>query len=231
MKLIAYYRCSTKRQGESGLGLDAQKAAVDSYAKANGGEIVAEFTEVESGKRADRPKLAAALRQASLTGATLVVAKLDRLARNVAFLSALMESAVPFVACDQPFANRLTLHILAAVAEAEAVAISQRTKVALAQARRRGVLLGGSDPRMRNLTPEAKEKGRRLGGKANGERCRAFREAILPIIAELQAEGKDETEVAAALNARGYTTQTRRPWTAFNVLGLIRASRQKKVQA
>src|SRR5579863_178516 len=144
MKIIAYYRVSTKRQGRSGLGLDGQRAAVEAFAKRNGGKIVASYTEVESGKRSDRPELAKALGHARLAKATLVVAKLDRLARNVAFLSALMEAGVDFVACDNEHANRLTIHILAAVAESEARAISDRTTAALKAAKKRGIALGSA---------------------------------------------------------------------------------------
>ena len=145
-KIVAYYRVSTKRQGESGLGLEGQQVAVAAFAKQHGASIIASYIEVESGKRSDRPVLAQALGHARLAKATLVVAKLDRLARNVAFLSALMESGVDFVACDNEHANRLTIHILAAVAEAEAKAISERTKTALAAAKRRGVKLGSARP-------------------------------------------------------------------------------------
>src|SRR5262245_4791157 len=117
--IIGYLRVSTKGQGESGLGIEGQRAAIEAYARQTGATLVMAYVEVESGKRTDRPELARALAHARRIKATLVVAKLDRLARNVAFLSALMESKVPFVACDNPHANRLTLHILAAVAEAE----------------------------------------------------------------------------------------------------------------
>ena len=146
MKIIAYYRVSTRRQGESGLGLDGQKSAVETFAKQHAASIIGSYVEVESGKKSDRPVLAQALGHARLAKATLVVAKLDRLARNVAFLSALMESGVDFKACDNEHANRLTIHILAAVAEAEAKAISERTKTALAAAKRRGVKLGSARP-------------------------------------------------------------------------------------
>src|SRR5688572_7815435 len=128
----AYYRVSTDRQGKSGLGLEAQQQAVRDYLNGGRWQLVAEVVEVESGKRSDRPKLQEALRLCRLHGATLVIAKLDRLARNVNFVSNLMESGVDFVAVDFPQANRLTVHILAAVAEHEAEAISARTKAALA---------------------------------------------------------------------------------------------------
>jgi DNA invertase Pin-like site-specific DNA recombinase len=130
---VAYYRVSTERQGRSGLGLEAQQKAVRDHLNGGNWGIVAEFTEVESGKRSDRPQLAAALAACRLRGAKLIIAKLDRLARNVHFVSGLMESGVDFVAADFPQANRLTVHILAAVAEHEAKMISERTKVALAR--------------------------------------------------------------------------------------------------
>jgi DNA invertase Pin-like site-specific DNA recombinase len=142
-KFVAYYRVSTQRQGRSGLGLEAQQTAVRDFLNGGDWRLVAEVTEVESGKGSDRPKLAEALKLCRLHGATLVIAKLDRLARNVAFISNLMESGVEFHAVDFPQANRLTVHILAAVAEHEAKAISERTKAALAAAKRRGVKLGG----------------------------------------------------------------------------------------
>jgi DNA invertase Pin-like site-specific DNA recombinase len=129
VSFVAYYRVSTQRQGASGLGLEAQQEAVRGFTK--GGTIVAEVVEVESGKRNDRPKLAEALALCRKTKATLIIAKLDRLARNVAFVSNLMESGVDFVAVDFPQANRLTVHILAAIAEHEAAMISQRTRAAL----------------------------------------------------------------------------------------------------
>jgi DNA invertase Pin-like site-specific DNA recombinase len=135
-------RVSTTRQGESGLGLEAQRVAVANYVASVGGEVVEEYVEVESGKLSSRPVLQAALAKCRRTGATLVIAKLDRLARNVAFVSSLMESRTEFVACDLPFANRLMIHIMAAFAEHEREQIAARTKAALAAAKARGVQLG-----------------------------------------------------------------------------------------
>ena len=132
-----------REAGRSGLGLEAQRRRCSDYLDGGKWTLVAEVVEIESGKRDDRPKLAEALALCRLTGATLVIAKLDRLARNVAFISNLMESGVDFVAVDFPQANRLTVHILAAVAEHEAEMISERTKAALAAAKARGVQLGG----------------------------------------------------------------------------------------
>ncbi|MBU6166396.1 MAG: recombinase family protein [Alphaproteobacteria bacterium] len=142
MKSITYFRVSTAAQGRSGLGLDAQRAAVATFCKTRGSEVLGEYVEVESGKRDDRPQLAAALRHAKLTGATLVIAKLDRLSRNVAFLASLQDSGVRFIAADMPEANELTVHIMAAVAQAERKAIATRTREALKAAKARGVKLG-----------------------------------------------------------------------------------------
>lgn len=145
---VAYFRVSTAKQGRSGLGLEAQQESVRAYAKATGRRIVAEVVEVETGRSAARPKLAEAMTLCRLHRATLVIAKLDRLARNVAFTSAMMESGTDFVAVDNPHATRLTIHILAAMAEHEAAMISTRTKEALAAAKARGVKLGGSRGRI-----------------------------------------------------------------------------------
>ena len=142
-RFIAYHRVSTARQGRSGLGLDAQREAIRLHLAVSPGELLAEFTEIESGRRNDRPELAKALAACRLHRATLIIAKLDRLARSVSVVSALMDSGVDFVATDNPAANRLTLHVLAAVAENEARMISERTRVALAAAKRRGTKLGG----------------------------------------------------------------------------------------
>jgi DNA invertase Pin-like site-specific DNA recombinase len=125
MNFVAYFRVSTAKQGESGLGLEGQMATVEAFSKSQGGTIMRSYTEVESGKKSDRQELARALGHAKRAKATLIVAKLDRLARNVAFTSQVMESGVEFICCDNPHANRLTIHILAAVAENEAKQISK----------------------------------------------------------------------------------------------------------
>lgn len=140
--LIGYLRVSTDRQAISGLGLEAQRNAIEQYAREQGATIAETFVETESGKLKDRPKLNAALAQCRKHKATLVIAKLDRLARNVAFVSALMETGVEFVAVDAPYANRLMLHVMSAFAQFEREQISERTKAALAAAKLRGVVLG-----------------------------------------------------------------------------------------
>lgn len=180
---VAYYRVSTDRQGASGLGLDAQRAAVAAYV-AGRGELVGELTEIESGRRdVNRPQLHAAIAECRRRRATLLIARLDRLARNVAFISGLMESGVEFVAVDMPQANRLTIHILAAVAEHERETISTRTKNALAQAKARGIRLGNPRPldalKLANAarkSPPAPQHVRELvaGWKAQGKGLRAI---------------------------------------------------------
>src|SRR5262249_22323984 len=142
---IAYFRVSTDRQGKSGLGLDAQRESVRGYV-AGHGSIAEEFTEIESGKKNERPQLALALAACRKYRAVLVIARLDRLARNLAFIANLMESGVDFVAVDMLQANRLTLHIIAAVAEDEGKRISTRTRDALAAAKKRGIRLGNPNP-------------------------------------------------------------------------------------
>ena len=141
-RYVAYFRVSTRKQGADGLGIAAQKEMVARFVSQSGGEVISAFTEVESGAKNDRPQLAAAMREAKKTGATLVIAKLDRLGRNLAFIASLMEAGTPFTACDFPAADRLMLHMLAAFAEHERRVISQRVKAALAQAKLRGVKLG-----------------------------------------------------------------------------------------
>ena len=219
--IIGYLRVSKKSQGESGLGLEGQRAAVEAHAKSQGMSVAAWYTEIESGKRADRPELGNALAHARRSKATLVVAKLDRLARNVAFLSALMESKVPFVAVDNPHANKLTLHILAAVAEAEALAISQRTKDALGAYKARGGLLGASLPRCRNLTSAAAAKGRVESAKA---RTKAANEAYADLrstLAEMQAKGVSLQAMATDLNGQGHTTRRGKPWNAVQIMRVL----------
>ena len=210
-KLVAYYRVSTSKQGHSGLGLDAQREAVRRHAEYSQSDLVAEFVEIESGKRADRPELTKALSHARLMRATLIVAKLDRLARNVAFTAALLESGVEFVCCDNPNANRLTIHILAAVAEDEARRISERTKAALAAAKNRGIALGASRPTSRNLTSEARERGQIAATMAVKERAEAAYRQIAPLLATISH--LSIADQVALLNAAGHRTSLGTPWT------------------
>jgi DNA invertase Pin-like site-specific DNA recombinase len=218
-KFIAYYRVSTQRQGRSGLGLEAQRRAVLDHLNGGAWRIVAEFTEIESGKRKDRPKLAEALAACRVHGAKLVIAKLDRLARNVAFVSSLMEAGVDFEAVDFPQANRLTIHILAAVAEHEARMISERTKVALAAAKRRGVALGG----IRDGHVPFTAKVRAMGVKARAANVARRAADLAPIIAELQAAGfHSRSAIAAELNACAIPTMSGTGrWQATSVTRLL----------
>jgi DNA invertase Pin-like site-specific DNA recombinase len=214
-KLVAYYRVSTDKQGRSGLGLEAQEAAVAAHVAATGCTLVASYTEIETGKRsslANRPELRRALAHAKRSRATLVIAKLDRLARSVAVVSALHESSVEFVCCDNPSANRLTIQILAAVAENEARAISDRTKAALAAAKARGTLLGAARPECRNLTDEGRRAGARAAGAAHAANAVAAYADVKPEIVALAATGKSLREIAAALNVAGHTTRRGYAW-------------------
>jgi len=225
-KLIAYYRVSTKRQGKSGLGLEAQKAAVTDHARRNGGSVAAEYVEVETGKAKDRPELLRAIAHAKRSKAQLVVAKLDRLARNVAFTSALMESGADFVACDNPHANKFTIHILAAVAEHEAEQISQRTKAALGAAKRRGVLLGSARPGhwdgRESQRAAGLEKARHAAAKAHGEAFQAEYSDLFPILKSLRAAGRSLQDIAHELNEQGHTTRRGRSWNRMQVLRVLR---------
>lgn len=210
---VAYFRVSTDRQGARGLGMDAQRSAVARYLAGHPGALLAEFVEVESGRRRDRPQLASALAAARAHRAVLVIAKLDRLARNVHFISGLMESGVEFVAVDMPHANRLTLHILAAVAEHEREMISQRTKAALTAARARGTRLG-------------RPKGVDLSGmRAHwSERTARFADSVRPIVTELRGRGLSLRRIAAELNRRGIATCHGRQWRAQQVSRLVQGA-------
>ena len=197
-RFVTYLRVSTDQQGRSGLGLEAQRTAVAAHVFSSGGRIVAEHVEVESGRKKDRPELAAALEAARALRAVLLIAKLDRLARNVAFVSNLMESGVEFVAADMPTVNRLTVHILAAVAEEEARMISARTKAALAAAKARGVVLG--NPRLLARDPVLAARAN-VVQVANARRRMA---AVLPYVEQARRAGAGTlAEIAEALMARG----------------------------
>lgn len=216
-KFIAYYRVSTARQGASGLGLEAQQEAVCAYLNGGNWQLIAEVTEVESGKRNDRPKLAEALQLCKLHGATLIIAKLDRLARNVAFISNLMESGVDFTAVDFPKANRLTVHILAAVAEHEREMISARTKAALQAAKARGKRLGGD----RGNFAEVRALGPAVSVAARAAKADERAALVAPIVKELQAAGASLRTIAANLNERGIPTPRGGEWSAVQVKRVV----------
>jgi DNA invertase Pin-like site-specific DNA recombinase len=216
MRFVTYLRVSTERQGQSGLGLEAQRAAVAAHVLGRG-EVVSEFVEVESGKRADRPQLALALVEAKRAGAVLLIAKLDRLARNVAFIANLLESGVEVTAADMPEANRFVLHIMAAVAEQEGRAISERTIAALAAAKARGVKLGWSSPERVSEQLEAAKK----GAAANKARAATFAANVLPVIEQIRAGGASLRQIAAELNARGIKTARGGKWHAMTVRNIL----------
>mgnify|MGYP003684209775 FL=1 len=210
-EFVGYFRVSTDRQGRSGLGLEAQREAVTSYISGRG-EMLAEYTEIESGKKHDRPALTDALALCRRQRATLLIARLDRLARSVAFISNLMESGVDFVAVDMPQANRLTMHILAAVAEHEREAISQRTKAALQAAKARGVKLG--NPRAAEAVPFAQ--------KAIQAQANRFAESVAPLIQKMRDEGMSFAAIATELNARNIQTARGSSWHPATVRNVIK---------
>lgn len=207
-KFVAYYRVSTDKQGHSGLGLEAQQEAVTRYISSVAGETLAEFVEVESGKKNNREQLAAALAECRKKKATLVVAKLDRLSRTVSMIATLMESGTEFIACDNPHANRFTLHILAAVAEHEREMISERTRIALAAAKARGAELG--------------KNGKALAA-ANRAAADDLARKLRPVIEELRAEGiRTVRATAEALNAKGIETAKGGRWHPTSTARLLR---------
>lgn len=220
-EIIGYLRVSTKQQGASGLGLEGQRTAVEGYARQIGAKVGAWYTEIESGKKADRPELARAIGHAKRSKLTLCVAKFDRLARDMEFTAKLMNSTVEFVACDNPTANRLTLHILAAVAENEARAISERTKAALAAAKARGMKLGSARPGHWDGNEQARLTGAKRGAiAASTARAELADEAyadLLPVVSGLKAEGLSLRAIAERLNADGHTTRRGKSWNPMQV--------------
>jgi DNA invertase Pin-like site-specific DNA recombinase len=211
-KFVAYFRVSTDRQGKSGLGLEAQREAVMSYLNGGSWTLAAEFVEIESGKHSERPQLMAALAACKKLRARLVIAKLDRLSRNVAFIARLMDSGVEFIAVDNPHANKLTVHILAAVAQHEREMISQRTKDALQAAKARGKRLG--NPRL------AEARGKAIA--ASTAAADAFATNVLPIIQQIQDSGVSSFRgIAKALTARGVKTARGGQWSAAQVSDIV----------
>jgi DNA invertase Pin-like site-specific DNA recombinase len=217
---IAYFRVSTSRQGKSGLGLEAQRQAVTNYLNGGNWRIIAEFTEVESGRHAGRPELDKALTAARVRKVPVVVAKLDRLTRSVAFLSRLLEAGVDVRFADLPAIEGATgkflLQQMAAVAELEAGMISARTKAALAAAKRRGTKLGGY--RGAKITAKMREAGRAV----LQARAQARADDLASTVKELQASGCESLRaIAAGLDARGIPTARGGTWSAVQVARLL----------
>jgi DNA invertase Pin-like site-specific DNA recombinase len=213
VKYVTYKRVSTTAQGISGLGLEAQAEAIRRFIDTNGGEIVADFIEIESGKRADRPQLMAAIALCQKHGYKLLVAKLDRLARNLHFITTLQQSKIEFIAIDNLHATPFVIHILCAVAEAEAVAISKRTREALEACKRRGVRLGNPNP----------AAAIRLAVKANQTQADKYSGRLLPVIKEIQTKAQvtSYTGIANVLNLRGLKTRTGKAFAAQSVKNVL----------
>jgi len=215
-KYVVYRRVSTQRQGDSGLGLDAQSEAVARFIQSAGGEVVTELTEIESGKNSDRPILLEAIRQCKEHGYTLLVAKLDRLTRNLHFVTTLQQTKVNFVAADNPHATPFLIHILVAVAEHERNLISQRTLSALQAAKRRGVKLG--NPQYRSAIPKAIEARQKIATERNSH--------LRTIAVEtMEKTGlKKLSEIASCLNLRGIKTNRGCQFTPTQIHRLLKAA-------
>jgi len=219
MKIVSYLRVSTRQQGASGLGLEAQRAAIEAYAAKRNGKVIETFTEVESGKLNSRPELLKALHLAKVTGATLVIAKLDRLSRNAAFLLTLRDSGVRFIAADMPDANDLTVGIMALVAQQEREAISRRTMEALAAAKVRGVRLG--NPNGAAALKRA-GKGNMAGLCAIRVKADSHAKNLQPVINALTSEGLTSLRaIAKTLNDRGMLTPRGGRWHKSSVRNLL----------
>lgn len=207
MNYVSYLRVSTHRQGASGLGVEAQRASVEAYLRQVGGTLVREFVEVESGSGKARPLLVQSISLCRSSRATLLIAKLDRLGRNVAFVSSLMESGVDFVAADAPYANKLMIHILAAFAEHERSLISERTKAALQAAKERGIRLGLNGKRLAHLRKAA---------------AREHAETLRELLNDARNSGaRTLQQIADEFNRAGALTRGGKPWSTGTVHRLV----------
>ncbi len=214
MKYVAYYRVSTSRQGTSGLGLGAQNTSIRSFLRGSG-EVVGAYTDVESGKRNKRPELMRAIAHCKQEGAVLLIAKLDRLSRNVSFVFALRDSGVAFVCADMPEANTLTIGVMATMAQHEREVISERTRLALAELKKQGVILGTPE----NLRPEAITKGqqvRRQNARADENNIRAA-----ALANSMRISGQTWTAIANALNSYGFRTRRDKEFQAVQVQRVV----------
>ncbi len=223
--LFAYYRASTASQGKSGLGIEAQRAAVVRFAETEGLQIVGEFVEVETGKGSDaldrRPQLIAALAAAGRAKGAVVVAKLDRLSRDVAFISGIMAQRIPFIVAELGAdADPFMLHLFAALAEKERAMISARTKAALSAAKARGVKLG--NPRIADIQAKGAAAGAAKGAAANREAANEFAASILPIVKPLRDQGLSLRQITDALNTQGVATARGGAWGATQIADILR---------
>jgi DNA invertase Pin-like site-specific DNA recombinase len=218
-RYVTYYRVSTAQQGQFGFGIEAQRAAVQDYVTTNPGFVVAEFSEVMSGRKDSRPELAKALSMCRIARAVLVIARLDRLSRNVEMIARLMESRLEFVAVDFPDANRFTIHILAAVAEYESCLISERMKQTIAARRQRGVKVGHVASCLPRRFPPGCQEASALVRKARSE---ARAQDLAPLVWKAIAEGKSLRVIADELNESGIAPPQRRPWAKNSVWRITR---------
>jgi DNA invertase Pin-like site-specific DNA recombinase len=212
-KLLPYYRVSTERQGRSGLGLEAQRASVESYAKATGSIILRSYQEIESGRKDDRPELARAVADARRSKAAIVVAKLDRLARDAHLISGLQKTGVPFVCCDMPDADETMLGVYAYFGQREAKLISTRTREALRAAKARGIVLGNVE----NLSREGRLKGAARAGIVHKENADEAYADLAPWLLELRSKGLSLADIASLLNQEGHTTRRGHSWNKEQV--------------
>jgi DNA invertase Pin-like site-specific DNA recombinase len=220
-KFVSYVRVSTGKQGRSGLGLDAQRAAITSYLNGGPWELLQEFQEVESGKNDERPQLSQALNLCKLTGATLLIAKLDRLSRDLHFITSLQKAGTDFVACDMPSASPFTIHIYAALAQQERQFISERTKAALKAAKARLGVEKFSKPV--NSTQEGRLKGTLKAAEVRQEKADRYAASVLPVVLQCREEGESLRQIAATLNTRNILTARGKAgaWTAMKVKAVL----------
>ena len=214
-RFVAYLRVSTEKQGEQGHGISAQRQAIQNYLAASNGELLDEHVEVESGKKNDRPELKKAINRCKTSRSTLIIAKLDRLSRNMAFIANLMDAGIDFIACDNPFANKLTIHILAAIAEHEREMISRRTREALAAAKAKGVQLGGY--RGTTLT----DKIRQDALESRWTKSKEYSANVIPMIREQLKAGYSLNATARILNQQRIVTVRGGTWTAKSVSRVV----------
>lgn len=227
-KFVVYLRVSTQRQGASGLGLEAQRQAVQAHVANVGGRIVGEFVEVESGTDDDRPELAKALSVASRSKAFILVAKCDRLARDVALVSAVMKGSMGLVDASNPTASTLELHLRACIAEEEARLVSARTSAALQVAKARGAKLGSARPGhwkgREHLRLAGLAKARAKLAESQEKNTKALRAEVLPIIRELVQQGWSFRAVAAHLNTKGIASTRGGTWSASTVIRMLKSA-------